>query len=421
MSFSRGLSESDRRRRMLVERNQGKSTEPSRAERPPKKKKTVAKKTQPQPVSVEESKLMEQVPRISDLVPKRSLTFFLLFFFGVLVIAGLEVLYWMMPRWTPYTTDGTIAAFDLDGEGSLAVWYSSLLLTLCSVASLAIYAIRKRQVDDYRARYRIWFWAALVWLMMSIDETASLHEGFKEMMSLKAGTRIFGDGSMWWIMAYLAILLPLGLFIWLDMKRSKMAKLLLLLTAISYATAVVAQLEVIPQLSISQGIMIEEGCEMLGNLSLFLGFLLHARFLMDTFEPKTVESDSKSESATAPKRKKTKRKKSTKRKTSKRSTSSSSNSENDEKETTSTTKPAARKKTARKKATTNSDRIEDSQEFILPEERIKKESQEEFAKPEPEVKASSDSNESEDSSEDSEQQPRKSKRQRRKERRRRGN
>ena len=54
---------------------------------------------------------------------------------------------------------------------------------------------------------------------LSIDETASLHEGFKEMMVLVTGTRVFGDGSIWWVAAYGFLLGGVGTRLLVDMRE----------------------------------------------------------------------------------------------------------------------------------------------------------------------------------------------------------
>ena len=58
-------------------------------------------------------------------------TYLLILIVGAGIIAALERLYHIMPLLVPLTTDGRVAAFDLDGEGSLAVWFSSMTLRLC--------------------------------------------------------------------------------------------------------------------------------------------------------------------------------------------------------------------------------------------------------------------------------------------------
>ena len=178
------------------------------------------------------------------------------------------------------STDGSIAAFDLDGEGSLAVWFSSFLLLLASAAAALVYSVRRFRADDYKGDYRIWIWAALCWLVMSIDETSSLHEGFKEGMALFTGTRIMGDGSMWWIMAYFFILAPIGARLLIDMRESKMSVASFFCVALCYVGAVLAQLGAFLPTESHVAIMIEEGLEMLGNLFLLTTMCLYLRHVV---------------------------------------------------------------------------------------------------------------------------------------------
>jgi len=235
--------------------------------------------------------LMEQLPRISDLIPRRTLSYCGLWFVGTLAIAGLVGLDIWMDALGRLTADGTVEAFDLDAEGSLGAWYSSLLLLLTCGVTLIIYAIRQRQVEDYQARYRIWLWAALCWLVMSIDETASLHEGFKELMTIAAGTRLTGDGSLWWVLAYAVVLCPVGLSLVYEMRGSWGARFGLALTAVCYVTAVAAQLEKIPGLLGREEIRVEEALEMAGNLTLLLSMALHARFVLTRAVPQEAHAE----------------------------------------------------------------------------------------------------------------------------------
>lgn len=217
--------------------------------------------------------------RITDLCPQRPWVLAVSLFAGLLVVAGLEGLYYWMPALAAQTTDGRIEAFDLDGEGSLAVWFSSLTLAAASGVSHLVYSIRRHKLDDYHGSYRIWVWAALCWLVMSIDECGSLHEGFKEMMSHLAGTRIAGDGSLWWAGAYLLVLGVVGVRLLLEMRTCYSSTAALGATAVSYAVAVAAQLGWLMPETGARGVMLEEGAEMVGNLLLLLSMALHLRYV----------------------------------------------------------------------------------------------------------------------------------------------
>ena len=227
-----------------------------------------------------DAEFMDEQCRLTDLVPMRMGTYLLILIVGAGIIAALEGLYHIMPLLVPLTTDGRVAAFDLDGEGSLAVWFSSMTLALAALSAMLVYSVRRHRRDDYHGRYRVWVWAALAFLVMSLDETASLHEGFKEMMTWLTGNRVFGDGSIWWVAAYFFTLGVIGTRLVADMCECGLSTIAMFAVALCYVVAVAAQLELILPESAARGVMLEEGAEMLGNLLLVLAMLLHARHVV---------------------------------------------------------------------------------------------------------------------------------------------
>ena len=223
---------------------------------------------------------MDEQARLSDLVPQRLPKILALFIVGLLMVAGLEMLYVWMPSLASMTSDGRVAAFDLDGEGSLAVWFSSTTFLLAAFTAVVVYTVRRHKADDYHGHYRVWLWAAMCWLILSIDETASLHEGFKEMMAQVTGTRLLGDGSMWWVIAYFFLLGAVGTRLVLDMRCCRLSTASMFMVAVCYGLAIVTQLEWILPASGARGVMFEEGAEMTGNLFLLLAMVLHARYVI---------------------------------------------------------------------------------------------------------------------------------------------
>ncbi|MBL8826150.1 MAG: hypothetical protein JNM18_04140, partial [Planctomycetaceae bacterium] len=165
--------------------------------------------------------------------------------------------------------------------------------------------------------YRVWLWAAACWLIMSIDEGSSLHEGFKELMTKLSGHRIYGDGSVWWVAAYGLVLSAVGMRLLLEMRSCWSSTFSILLAGVCYAAAIVVQMEfALPQTG-AFGVMIEEGCEMVGNLFLLLAMTLHARHVIFDIEgllpkktaksgeekkPRRVKADAEGESSSAARR-----------------------------------------------------------------------------------------------------------------------
>jgi hypothetical protein len=280
MSFNRSPQQDGRRRRALFDEAAENGPSRTAARTRTSKANAVSRSRAGAVVPYGSPEFVDHLPRVTDLVPMKWRYIIPLTLLGLGVIAGLEWLYSLMPRLAPLTTDGSVESFDLDAEGTLAVWFSSLVLLLSCGVSLIIYSVRRHTIKDYNARYRIWIWAAACWLLMSVDETASLHESFKELMAYLTGSRIVGDGSMWWVMAYLLILIPVGIRLTLDMRNSRLALGVMMLAGASFGMSVVVQLQWIMPESGARGVMLEEGCEMLGDVLLLLGLVLHSRYVL---------------------------------------------------------------------------------------------------------------------------------------------
>ncbi len=227
-----------------------------------------------------DAEFMDESLRIIDLIPRRLPVFGLALLAGLTVVIGLEALHVCMPDLAVGTSDGRITAFDLDAEGSLGVWFSSVTLAMAAVGAVLVFSIRRHRTDDYHGRYRVWLWAALCCLLMSIDETASLHEGFAGMMTWATGTPLFGDGAIWWLIPYGFLLGAVGSRLLVDVWHSRLCVAAMTTTAFCYLTAAMARLGWVMVGSGPKGVMVEEGAEMLGNLFLLLGIGLFARHCM---------------------------------------------------------------------------------------------------------------------------------------------
>jgi uncharacterized membrane protein len=277
MQFRRSGQRDTRRRRVLTDVVLGRAPTAGREKtRSTRQVEQFARKSE----HYGDAEFMDEQLRLTDLIPRRLITFVVLFVMGLLIVAGLEALYAWMPRLAELTTDGRVAAFDLDGEGSLAVWFSSTTLSLAALVAVIVYTVRRYKTDDYSGQYRVWLWAAMCWLLLSFDETASLHEGFKEMMAHLTGTRLFGDGSIWWVVPYAFLLGAVGMRLLLDMRPCRLSSTAFVGVAVCYVVAVAAQLEWVLSGTPARAIMLEEGAEMVGNLLLLLAMGLHARYVI---------------------------------------------------------------------------------------------------------------------------------------------
>jgi hypothetical protein len=98
---------------------------------------------------------------------------------GVLVvIIVLLTLASMAGQFSKYYLDhdvllGFVHEFNLDHENNIPTWYSTVTLLFCSVLLCAIAVAKTREEDTYAPHWKI---LAFIFLLLSLDEAASLHE-----------------------------------------------------------------------------------------------------------------------------------------------------------------------------------------------------------------------------------------------------
>ncbi len=238
---------------------------------------------------------LEQQPRLLDLAPRGPAALALLALAAVAIVVGLEFAYgWMLRR---VAQGGSpVAALDLAAKGSLGGWFSSLMLLAASVAACLIYSVRRHRVDDYQGRYRVWLWAAGCWFVMAGDQAASLREAFRELMIGLTGTRLVGDGSLWWAALDVLVLGAVGSRVLLDMRPSRLSIAALAAAATAHAVAMAVRLDWISLPEGPGGPMFLAGTEMAGNLLLLAAMAVYARHvildaegLLPRREPKSAE------------------------------------------------------------------------------------------------------------------------------------
>lgn len=101
---------------------------------------------------------------------------------------------------------GFVRLFDLIGEANVPAWYSSVTLLLCAVL-LASIATAKRRAGARFARH--WTGLAAIFLVLSIDEAATIHETIGILLREARPTR--GVFFFAWVIPGLAFVVAVGL------------------------------------------------------------------------------------------------------------------------------------------------------------------------------------------------------------------
>lgn len=170
--------------------------------------------------------------------------------------------------------------FDLDAENSVPAWWSASMLL---AASLSFYVLAARAHTARASVWRLWLILSLAFLLLSIDEAASFHEG--AIAPLRAAFGFSGAFFYAWTVPALVCLGVFGAAILPLLRHVPRALLWRMVTAGAVFVAGALGMEMVGGWLDYEGlrgtrwyavsISIEEGCEILG-VTLLLAALFDA-------------------------------------------------------------------------------------------------------------------------------------------------
>ena len=82
--------------------------------------------------------------------------------------------------WLQKCRSSFIRLFDINDEANITSWYSSSALLIASALLFVVTALKASTADTY---VRLWKFLAIIFLYLSLDETAMIHEMFNEPLS----------------------------------------------------------------------------------------------------------------------------------------------------------------------------------------------------------------------------------------------
>lgn len=214
---------------------------------------------------------------ITCLIPKRFWTLVVLGLLGAVCIAGIEALYACTYQGYSAERRAVLVALDVTARGSLAAWYASLLLAGSAAAAVMVYSLRRHRLDDYRARYRVWLWASVAFLLASADTITGLHTSLSLLAADLIGDRVPIQAHLWWVGALGAVGTVAGLRLVIEMRACFLAVAAILVAAAGFATAVCLQVGL---LTLDGGLlsaMAQSTSLLAANLSLAGAVLCYAR------------------------------------------------------------------------------------------------------------------------------------------------
>jgi hypothetical protein len=249
MDFRRSGQLDERRRRVLMDEIAAPSAD--------------AEKSQPTaakgPVrAYNESVLSDRQRRVSDFIPVRPFKVVALILLLLTAVAGIEALYIFTapPGGFAILTkarhphhalgDQPFAALDLAARGNIGSWFSSLLFAGGMLTILGLLSIRAHRVDDYKGRYRIWWWVAAAFAWASIDVATGLHDALGQGVQLLAGDNLPGGRTLLWIGVSGVAFGTLGIRAAFEVWSSLLAVVFSSVAALLYFACIALSLDMIP-------------------------------------------------------------------------------------------------------------------------------------------------------------------------------
>jgi hypothetical protein len=275
MEFRRTGQRVDRRRRVMLDERLG-SAERAEQGLTLRADDTVSESPLATP-SYHAAARADQQKRITDLIPTRFETLLTILLLSVAAIAGVEALYGQYETWGSVLGETRVAALDPLKPASLAGWFSALVLTGCSLMALLIYSIRRHKEDDYRGRYRIWVWAAVVWLLGSMAAAAPVHDLIAATIAYLSGSQLTGNPAVFSTSFYAMALATVVVPVFVDMRQNPLALVTVLAAGVAYLLGAAIDLQLLVPLEGPFRTICLSTARMSSHVLLLLSLLLFAR------------------------------------------------------------------------------------------------------------------------------------------------
>lgn len=217
--------------------------------------------------------------RYSDLVPRRRWGLMLLALAGLTVIAGLLAAHVLLPDIRAALHAPELRVFDLTSPASLASWASSMALLVASGLSVAIFSLRRCRLDDYRGRYRMWLAMAAIWLVMSVDTVAGMHELIGAIAVRTSRWPQGWNGNWAWFGGWSILLGTLSLRLWGELKACRTAQVSLVLALGCWLLGSAARWTGHWMVATQQQLL-AEGAMMLGHLAILFSLTSYTRHIL---------------------------------------------------------------------------------------------------------------------------------------------
>lgn len=296
MVLHRNSHRDERRRRVLLEEAGPGETEAREADQDGAPRRgTVATK----PYS--DSALAIHQPRVVDLIPIRMWSLSVLALLIASAVVGLEALYGYLAQYSEIVTLRQVPAFDLAASGNLGQWFAGGLLLWAAGLGCLICLMRRHRTDDYRGRYRLWYWVVPLLLLASVNQSADFGTSLRVVILAVAGIPDYPNAGLIWAAIATVLATSVAARLVFEMRASRLA-VVFVATAWAAAGLVQAtQLDWFLAGGETFQVMVTSGLRMLACASLYLSLCLFARHVYQEAHGQLPAKARKKKEAAAPK------------------------------------------------------------------------------------------------------------------------
>jgi hypothetical protein len=264
--FAGSRDTSDRWRRHLVQGNE---------RRPPRRIRIDPPHAPPRDDEPDASPVLTMKTGVRSIIPRDA--------WKIWSLAGLALMAWLAVLSIGIWADEYATSFrELLGlaAGRTTRWLSACCLLGAAQLSFLILWHRSLSRKDFWGRFRLWYWAGLVWLILAIAEGASLHLRAASWLEVRYRLKVWNGTTVCWMLAVCPVVIGLLRLLRREMQQCRQSSFLLRGAAGMAAVSAVATLAypLLPQTTTTA--LVASVASTLWPMLLACSLLVHARFVI---------------------------------------------------------------------------------------------------------------------------------------------
>jgi len=197
---------------------------------------------------------------------------------GVAVVAGVAALHVYREGINAATGGHLASLIAIDSSTSIASWLATSFTLAIAVLAAAVFAVRRRRVDDYKGRHKLWRGATLAAGLLSLAAATNFQTAVGQTLASATGVRLMNGGAEWWLAGATILFGWVGIRVLLDIKESRLALTTYLLAAVAGTVGLAASLVGLP-VSGATNILVASTAQLACYMLLATTMVSYMRFL----------------------------------------------------------------------------------------------------------------------------------------------